>query len=392
MWFGRIFWFGIFLPFGLISFHTLITTEFCYVRFLNSIAKASQNIRNLNSSTDFKNVPDGFVSIHGIISNSSLEDPAFPGFDIEAVLLYRKVEICRPQDMDPSISFSPILAGPWIDESELSWSHPEKRPDFILSSQNFSGDLTLFEMTIDRPLMADAVFQMARLGKDQPKRTFALPNYFSEYQSGTYYASVNNDLVERMRKIQTGSVFRSKDFLPELFIWLFGLFVLRLDFNINVMSPVGMTPSEAFRYMQKHCEPGDVRIRHYVFAPEAVTVLGMKNGNVLKEGLINGFRIGAVESGNKTLKQLFQTQTRAYFDELFLPRIVFIVLTVIVVFKMVHQRTRRSCVLVVLTWIIGLMRAMMWQSGVLNVRHWLTAGMIVLPCVGWCIIRRVELQ
>jgi hypothetical protein len=368
---------GVFFVLGLIAAHTVVRTEIHDFRFLSAVADAAHRAPSIAQAADPRAVPDGFVVVRGPIAASILQDSLFPGLETQAVLLYRRVQLCRPRDLPNPPSVPDDLGGPWVEESQLAWG--TRRQDAVPPSFNFSATVTINNLTIDSELIGTSIFRLVRLGKERGRAPVTPPDGFYEFDPGVYYASTVSDVKARMEALQRGSIVQIADSLKHLLIWFVTIFVFKVDFSLYWSGAGMMTQKEAFRYLQSHCKPGDIRIRHYAFVAPNVTVFALKAGDRLRPSTINGFRIGAIGDGNRQVKGLFNAQAEAIQNELIWPRFTLITTATFAIFISIPNWMWRVFAFFMSAWIVGSLRSILWRGGVLHPQYWMGTALIAIP-------------
>jgi hypothetical protein len=314
--------------------------------------------------------------VQGSIKKSLLSDPLFPTLNVTASSLYRKVEICRPGDLRSPPSSSADVPGPWVEESQLTW--PKHRPAGLLKSANFSAPLSVIGLNVSDRLLTSAIFTMQLHIPSREPPVDAFPEGFTYFERGTFFASATIPVRERIKQVKDGAL-ASGDAVRDIAFSIFGVVVVNhgvapLRFNTGTM-----TNRQAFAYIQEECEPGDVRIRHLKFAPENVSIVAFKHRDHLEPGVIDNVQIGAVAPGRVAAKDTLKPITATSEEDVMVPKFLLSAGSLITVFLIVRGAMRRTFVIAVLAWAVGMLRSLVWQSGLLQPSYWAGFGLVVLP-------------
>jgi hypothetical protein len=84
------------------------------------------------------------------------------------------------------------------------------------------------------------------------------------------------------------------------------------------------------------CTPGDTRVWFEYWAPESVSVVGLKIGNEITSKEIRGFRVGAASSKNVTVKDLLKANT-SWFPVIMM-WVMRVALVAYVIYEFYHNR------------------------------------------------------
>jgi hypothetical protein len=312
------------------------------------------------------------------MQGSFLSDPLFPALNVNATALYRKVEICRPDRLPAPPSFAADAAGPWFEESELTW-HGD-RPAALVRSQNFSNGARIFGFNVSDRLLTTSIFAMNLHIPSGNSTIESRLDGFSYFEPGVFFASANASLETRIKEIKARPALISSEEIRDMVLSVFGVVVMNQGVAPIHFGRHGMTDRQAFSYIQEHCEPGDIRIRHFKFAPtEAVSIVALKSGETLEPDIINGIQIGAIAPGVMVAADAVTPITAKYEARIALPKFLLSIISIVTIFLTVRNPRFRVIVIVVAAWFIGMLRSLVWRSLFLQPRYWSLFAVLAAP-------------
>jgi hypothetical protein len=140
-----------------------------------------------------------------------------------------------------------------------------------------------------------------------------------------------------------------------------------------------MTDRQAFAYIQQHCEPGDIRIRHFKFSTENVSIVAFKRGNELDAEAIGGVAIGAVAPGRMAAGETLTPISAVHEANIALPKFFLSLGSLVTTFLIFTNPRRRILAITVFAWAIVMLRSIVWDSDFLRPRFWGGFGAVCVP-------------
>jgi hypothetical protein len=312
------------------------------------------------------NATTGFVFLQEPIASSLLTDPLFPHLRVEAVLLFRKVDLCQPGALSEPPSYRRDIQERWIDESELVFSATSPRPAHLPASLNFSANPTIANLTLSRSLLSSGVMQMHLIDFK-----VSVPDSYKRLSNGVYFHSATADFKGRKKStIEAGRL----DVLALLgrVVHMVVKYAVINDLDLPSMLDFDrLSPDEAVDAIIEKCLPGDVLIRHYVFRPSNVSIVAWRSGRKLTTKAVGDQLIGVVRGGQIDRDRMFDHHVAAFEGAFQSAKVVLTVLWILAVLKGVPSRATRMRLFAASAWLIGFVRAVMWRGGWLRPAGWL---------------------
>jgi hypothetical protein len=319
---------------------------------------------------------DGFVYVQGSLSNRTFQDSLFPGLNITTVFLYRKVEICQPQALGARSNSTDELIDVWIEESRLNWRRG--KPDLLHESTNFTTLLEVDGLRLSKQLLSTGIFRMQRY---VPRSEVSVPEGFTLQDRGIYFASAAGSMAERIRKVKATGGGTINDPLWQLAFSMIGGVVINFGDQPMRSGQSVLTDSEAFNFIMTNCQPGDIRMRHQIFRPAEVSIIGWKEGNQLVPKEVDGIKVGIIREGKVPPGEMFEQLLEVYEDDAALWKLVLSVGWIATVFIMLRDPIQRCLMFLGLAWAVLMLRSFVSQSGFLDPKIWGIVGLFVLPVV-----------
>jgi hypothetical protein len=310
----------------------------------------------------------------GPVPNSKIHDQLFGNLSITGALLYRKVEVCHPERIGASPHSRDNTGVPWVEEEKIIWL--KSHPSHLTSSKNFSIQMRIHGLTVSSQLLWECVWSMERhvLRTAAPE---SIPTDYTLQHGGVFFSSATKPISERIKRVRSGEFFSMDDWFRHMSISIFGGIPFGPDFAPIRFGGGAMTEGDAFRHIQRNCAPGDIRVRHFVFTPQTVTLVAYKRGETLEPRKVDSVRIGAVVPGRVALDEVFEPLLQQYESDIVPQKAVIAIGWIAFVFLMVPDPRRRCVSFIALACVVGLLRSLIVQSGFFHPVFWIGLGILV---------------
>jgi hypothetical protein len=207
-----------------------------------------------------------------------------------------------------------------------------------------------------------------------------LPNGFSLFEPAVFFASGGLAIEDRIKNVKSADSAIFGDVFRFFIFSMMGGIVL--DTGRNSMRFGGpMTTEDAYVYIQDNCEPGDIRIRHFVFRSWNVSVIAFKRGKELVSENVIGFQIGILSKWNVPSERMVEDILNKYNDDVSVQKMIVAMGWIVGVFIVIRDAKQRCMIFVILCWAIGMVRSLNYQSGILQPEYWGFAGLVIVPFI-----------
>lgn len=131
------------------------------------------------------------------------------------------------------------------------------------------------------------------------------------------------------------------------------------------------------------CDPGDVRVRFQLFAPKMISVVGYKDGNMIRPGNYKDYMYGAVSRYDEDVQGVLsdwleRDDTSGY--------VIWAVPGILMTFwTYFRQRGKRVLTMFLTAFAVMAVRSILWNGGLMNPYVWCPLFVLCIPVYRWLI-------